>query len=145
MKQFLMTLALGLTLGACGGVVTTEEPGAEQAPLEQTGQEIRCGFCGDGYCCPDVETSAGCPADCGPVLTYCGDGTCNGGETSASCPSDCGAAHSCGDDVCNSGETALNCPLDCGPATCGDGICQSNETSMNCLPDCPCGLGKCPY
>ncbi|MCY1020081.1 tenascin-X [Pyxidicoccus sp. MSG2] len=142
MMRFLMTLVVGLWVGACGGVMTGEEPVAEDTPLEQADQALRCGFCGDNYCCPGVESSATCPNDCGQP--FCGDGVCNTNESSATCPNDCGVLHVCGDGVCNGGETGGTCPADCGGQPyCGDGVCSTGEGNMNCPADCPCGLGKC--
>lgn len=168
MRRFLMTLVVGVVVGACGGVMTGEESVAEGTPLGQAEQPYRCGFCGDGYCCPDFETSDGCPADCG--LPECGDGVCNSNESSTTCPADCGPVSSCGDGVCNGGETGATCPADCAQLLCGNNICNSNngetstscpsdcgsipncgngfcnagETSLNCPDDCPCTTGRCP-
>jgi hypothetical protein len=137
-----MTLVVGLVVGACGGVMADDAPVEEGAPLGQAEQAYRCGFCGDGYCCPDVETSEACPSDCGP--TFCGDGVCNGGETSTSCPGDCGPATFCGDGLCNGGETSISCPADCGSQPiCGDGVCSTGEGNLSCPEDCPCGMRRC--
>jgi hypothetical protein len=138
-KRVLMTLVVGLVVGACGGVVM-EEP-AEGASLEQVGQEVRCGFCGDGVCCAQMESSAN-PADCGP--SYCGDGVCNTpNEDSNSCPNDCGPVVVCGDGICNGGETSTTCNIDCPGPICGDGVCSAGEGNQSCPADCPCGMGKC--
>jgi hypothetical protein len=139
-----MTLVLSLVVSACGGVMSDEQVGAEEVPLAQVEQEYRCGFCGDGYCCPTMESSATCPNDCGQP--FCGDGVCNTntGESSTSCPSDCGPSTYCGDGSCNGGETSSSCPSDCGGPICGDGICsRPQEGNLNCPGDCPCGLERC--
>ncbi|MBZ4420652.1 tenascin-X [Myxococcus sp. RHSTA-1-4] len=142
MKRLLMTLVVGLVMGACGGVMTGDEPAAEGAPLGQTEQAYRCGFCGDGYCCPEIETSATCPNDCGQP--FCGDGVCNTNESSATCSADCGPVPVCGDGVCNGGETSTTCSADCVPQpVCGDGVCGTGESNLSCPADCPCSLGKC--
>ncbi|QSQ28608.1 tenascin-X [Pyxidicoccus parkwayensis] len=143
MKRFLVALAVGLFVGACGGVMTGDEPSAEATPLGQTEQAYRCGFCGDNYCCPGVETSATCPADCGAPI--CGDGVCNTntGENSTNCSADCGPAIVCGDGVCNGSETRYNCVADCANVPyCGDLICSPGESNLACPGDCPCVLGE---
>lgn len=141
MKRVLMTLVLGLVVGACGGVMT-DEPVVEGADLEQAAQPIRCGFCGDDFCCAELESSDTCPADCG--LPYCGDGVCNASESPTSCAADCGSVTFCGDGVCNGAETSTSCPGDCGGPICGDGFCsRPAESNLSCPGDCPCGMERC--
>jgi len=51
----------------------------------------RIGICGDGICdCSEtIIGDNGCPFDCGPLDSTCGDGFCIPPENFATCPDDC--------------------------------------------------------
>jgi hypothetical protein len=127
-----------------------------------------CGpACGDGFCIG--ETTASCPADCGPCPGQCGDGKCDPGvkEDCSTCPKDCGACDGCTpketpgcagcscekcvcamdpyccqyawDDLC-----VDECKNQCGGCgtqpLCGNGACELGESCSTCPKDC----GPCP-
>ncbi len=81
-----------------------------------------------------------------PVVTSCGDGSCDPPENCGACPDDCGACPEdpCGDQTCDGakGESCATCPKDCGACpTCGDQVCDApEETCGGCPQDC----GACP-
>lgn len=132
-SRFVMMIA-GLSLGlfsACGPV----EPESEPVDVGQVEAGVDRYLCGDGFCDTlNGENSDNCSWDCGHVLTWCGDGVCNGLETRRTCPEDCGLILTyCGDGLCNGNETANTCPQDCGVLTwCGDGVCNGSETTATC-------------
>ncbi|WIG94900.1 hypothetical protein [Myxococcus sp. SDU36] len=170
MKSRLVVMLAGLSLGllaACGPV----ESESELVEVGQSEAEVQRYLCGDGFCdtlngengdncpwdcnvltwcgdgvCNGRETSRTCPEDCGLILTYCGDGICNGNETTNTCPQDCGPLTWCGDGICNGSETTATCDFDCG-SLCGDGVCNGLETPRSCRADCglilACGDGIC--
>lgn len=52
-----------------------------------------------------------------PIVTGCGDGSCDSGETCDTCPQDCGVCSpetSCPNGVCANPESCSTCPQDCG-------------------------------
>ncbi len=148
--------------GACATVAPECIPKSEGDP-NPTG----CGGCGcekcvcdmDSYCC-DTAWDNTCVGECtdsckGPtcdaVVTWCGDGACNGKESTATCPQDCAAtSSSCGDGECGKFEKCSSCPGDCGPcqpttvaAVCGDGKCNGSEHCAVCPQDCGVCASNC--
>lgn len=88
---------------------------------------------------PDVPVGYGtacvsAPNSCG--MTNSGTRTCSG-TCSAVTPSEllCPVVSVCGNASCEVGETVASCPADC-TGSCGDGICSASESHTSCAADC---------